>query len=54
MGQSVYTRNVLEKRGMANSKPKPTPVDVSTKLVKDDDSEKVDKFEYQSTEITPV
>ena len=26
----------------------PTPVDVSTKLVKGDDSEKVDKAEYQS------
>ena len=48
MGQSVYTRNVLEKLGMTNSKPMPTPVDVSTKLVKGDDSEKVDKAEYQS------
>ena len=48
MGQSVYTRNVLEKLGMTNSKPMPTPVDVSTKLVKGDDSKKVDKAEYQS------
>ena len=47
-GQSVYTRNVLESLGMANSKPMPTPVDVSTELVKGDDSEKVDKAEYQS------
>ena len=49
MGQSVYTRNVLEKLGMTNSKPMPTPVDVSTKLVNGDDhSKKVDKVEYQS------
>lgn len=48
MGQSVYTRNVLEKLGMANLKPMPTPVDVGTKLVKGDDCDKVDKAEYQS------
>ena len=48
MRQSVYTRNVLEKLGMADSKPMSTPADVSTKLVKGDDSDKVDKAEYQS------
>ena len=54
MGQSVYTRNVVQKLGMANSKPMPTPVDVSTKLVKGDDSEKVDKAEYQSMVSSPL
>ena len=47
MRQSVFTRNVLEKLGMANTKSMSTPADVSTnKLVKGDDSDKVDKAEY--------
>jgi hypothetical protein len=48
MGQSVYTSNVLTKFGMTDSKSVRTPVDVSTKLVKDDGSEKIDKVKYQS------
>lgn len=49
IGQPAYTRSVLEKFGMENSKPINTPVDVSMKLVKaTDDSEKVDQAEYQS------
>ena len=48
MGQTSYTKNVLEKFGMETTKAVSTPADVSTKLVKaSEDSEKVEQALYQ-------
>ena len=49
IGQQQYTDNILRKFGMNDCKATWTPVDVSTKLVKEiDSSDKVDQKLYQS------
>lgn len=48
MGQTSYTRNILEKFGMENSKHISTPTDMSAKLVKaTEDAEKVEQTLFQ-------
>lgn len=49
MGQTLYTKNILEKFGMENAKSVTTPTDISAKLVKaTEDSERVEQTLYQS------
>ena len=47
IGQPAYTRNVLEKFGMSNSKSVATPVDSSSRLM-NDSGEKCDQQPYQA------
>ncbi len=48
MGQTTYTKSVLKKIEMENSKPVATPVDINTKLVKPLDDEGIDQTRFQS------
>ncbi len=48
MGQTTYTKSVLKKFDMENSKPVATPVDINTKLVKPLDDEGIDQTRFQS------
>ncbi len=48
MGQTTYTKSVLKKFEMENSKPVATPVDINTKLVKPLDDEGIDQTRFQS------
>ncbi len=49
MGQTTFTKSVLKKIEMENSKPVATPVDINTKLVKPlDDDEGIDQTRFQS------
>ncbi|XP_062085464.1 uncharacterized mitochondrial protein AtMg00810-like [Humulus lupulus] len=48
ISQSKYTRNMLEKFGLGNSKHAHTPIGTTTKLTKDETGEYVDPTMYRS------